>query len=85
MKDREILENKLFDEYLEKDVTIILTGNIETMLVIHNCKILINDYRIILTDCKKEKIIIRTDEIIDISFNQCINIDLGNQNITIDC
>ena len=55
------------------------------MLVIHNCKILINDYRIILTDCKKEEIIIRTDEIIDISFNQCINIDLGNQNITIDC
>ena len=73
MKDREILENKLFDEYLEKDVTIILTGNIETMLVIHNCKILINDYRIILTDCKKEEIIIS------------INIDLGNQNITIDC
>lgn len=56
MKDREILENKLFDEYLEKDVTIILTGNIETMLVIHNCKILINDYRIILTDCKKKKL-----------------------------
>lgn len=83
-KYKEELSNKLFNEYLDKDLSIFLAGSIEMSFTIHKAKFLINDYRIIITDSKKEEIIIKVDEIIGIKLENCIVIDLGNQQIIID-
>lgn len=85
MYNREEIENKLFNEYLEKDVTVIITGDIETFFIIHNCKILINNYRIVLTDSKKEEIILSFNNVENVKIEKCIKIDYGCQSVILDC
>ena len=85
MYNREELENKLFNDYLEKDITVIITGDIETLFIIHNCKILINDYRIVLTNSKKEEIILSFNNVVDVKIENCIKIDYDCQSVIIDC
>ena len=80
-------KSKLVDfvnTYKEKDLTVILEGAIETFFVIHNSKILMNDYRIIFTDSHKEELNLNLDEIEDISMENYLVFYLNNQKVIID-
>lgn len=84
MKDRETLESKLFDDFLEKDLTIILKGNINTEFVIHSAKLLMSNNTLMITDSKKEELIISFNDVIDIDTNSFIKIQFENQSVIID-
>lgn len=84
MKHRETIEEKLFDEYLDKDVTVILRGVITTQFIIHSAKILLNDYTLILTDAKREEFIIDLSFVTDTKVDNAITFELEEQKVTLD-
>ena len=84
MKNREIIEEKLFNDYLDKDVTVILKGCIITQFIIHNAKILLSNNTLILTDTKKEEFIIDLSFITDTSVDNAITFELEEQKVTLD-
>ena len=84
MINKDEIKDKLLNKYVDKNLTIVLNGNIETSFIIYNSKILMNDYRIILTDSMKKEIIIKLDELVDVQFDNCLILDLGNQTVIID-
>ena len=85
MKDKEKILNKLFNEFIDKDLRIILKGSITSELIIHNSKILMNNKHLIITDCENEEIIICLNELSDVIINDFfITFKMLNQSITID-
>lgn len=84
MKNREIIEEMLFEKYLEKDVNVILRGGITTEFIIHNAKILLSDISLILTDCKKEEFIIDLSFVTDTKVDNAITFELEEQKVTLD-
>lgn len=84
MKNREIIEEMLFEKYLEKDVNVILRGGITTEFIIHNAKILLSDISLILTDTKKEEFIIDLSFITNTTVNNTITFELEEQKVTLD-
>lgn len=84
MKNREIIEEMLFEKYLDKDITIILKGGITTEFIIHNAKILLSDISLILTDCKKEEFIIDLSFVTDTKVDNAITFELEEQKVTLD-
>ncbi len=84
MKNRELIEEKLFDDYLDKDITVILKGGITTEFIIHNAKILLSDISLILTDCKKEEFIIDLSFVTNTKVDNAITFELEEQKVTLD-
>lgn len=84
MKHREIIEEKLFNEYLDKDVSVILKGCIITQFIIHKTKILLSDNTLILTDTKKEEFIIDLSFVTDVIVDNAITFEIEEQKITLD-
>lgn len=84
MKNRELIEEKLFDDYLDKDITVILKGGITTEFIIHNAKILLSDISLILTDCKKEEFIIDLSFVTDTKVDNAITFELEEQKVILD-
>lgn len=85
MKNRELIEEKLFDDYLDKDVTVILKGCIIiTQFIIHNAKILLNDNTLMITDCKKEEFIIDLSFVTNTIVDNAITFELEEQKVTLD-
>jgi len=84
MKNREIIEEKLFNNYLDKDVTVILKGAITTKFIIHGSKILLSDNTLILTDTKKEEFIIDLSWVTDVIVDNAITFEIEEQKITLD-
>lgn len=84
MKNRELIKEKLFDDYLDKDITVILKGGITTEFIIHSAKILLSDISLILTDCKKEEFIIDLSFVTDTTVDNAITFELEEQKVTLD-
>lgn len=84
MKNREIIEEMLFEKYLDKDVIVILKGAITTEFIIHSAKILLSDISLILTDCKKEEFIIDLSFVTDTKVDNAITLELEEQKVTLD-
>jgi len=84
MKNRELIKEKLFDDYLDKDITVILKGGITTEFIIHSAKILLSDISLILTDCKKEEFIIYLSFVTDTTVDNAITFELEEQKVTLD-
>lgn len=84
MKNRELIEQRLFEKYLDKDITIILKGGITTEFIIHNAKILLSDISLILTDCKKEELIIDLSFVTNTRVDNAITFELEEQKVTLD-
>lgn len=85
IKDKEQILDKLFNEFLDKDLRIILEGIITSQFVVHNSKILMNNKHLIITDCQDEEIIISLNELSDVTINEYfITFKIINQIITID-
>jgi len=84
LKHRETIEEKLFDDYLDKDVTVILKGVITTQFIIHSARILLNDYTLILTDTKKEEFIIDFSFVTDVIVDNAITFEIDEQRVTLD-
>lgn len=86
IKDKEKILDKLFNEFLDKDLRIILQGTIETSIIIHKAKILMNNKHLIITDCGDDEVIICLNELLDVIIkNSFITFKIVNQSITIDC
>lgn len=85
IKNKEQILDKLFNEFLDKDLRIILEGIITSQFVVHNSKILMNNKHLIITDCEDEEIIICLNELSDVTVNDYfITFKILNQIITID-
>lgn len=84
MKNKGLIEEKLFDDYLDKDVTVILKGCITTEFIIHSAKILLSDISLILTDCKKEEFIIDLSFVTNTRVDNAITFELEEQKVTLD-
>lgn len=84
MKNRELIKEKLFEKYLDKDVNVILKGGITTEFIIHNAKILLSDISLILTDCKKEEFIIDLSFVTDTKVDNAITFELEEQKVILD-
>jgi hypothetical protein len=84
MQNREIIEEMLFEKYLDKDVTIILKGGITTEIIIHSAKILLSDISLILTDTKKEEFIIDLSFVTNTKVDNAITFELEEQKVTLD-
>ena len=84
MKNRELIEEKLFNDYLDKDITVILKGGITTQFVIHDARILLNDYTLILTDTKKEQFMVDLSFVTDVIVDNAITFEIEEQKVTLD-
>lgn len=84
MKNREIIEEMLFEKYLDKDITIILKGGITTEFIIHSAKILLSDNTLIITNTKKEELIIDFSFVTDSKVDNAITFELEEQKVTLD-
>ncbi len=84
MKYKEMIEEILFDKYLDTDVTVIFQGYIKTNFVIHNAKILLSENTLMITNTKKEEITICLNEVIDLKVNSCITFYFDNLEVTLD-
>lgn len=84
MKNRELIEEKLFDDYLDKDITVILKGGITTEFIIHSAKILLSDISLLLTDTKKEEFIIDLSFVTDTKVDNAITFELEEQKVILD-
>ncbi len=84
MKNREIIEEMLFEKYLDKDITIILKGGITTEFTIHSAKILLSDNTLIITNKKKEELIIDFSFVTDSKVDNAITFELEEQKVILD-
>lgn len=85
IQDKEKVLDKLFNEFLNKDLKIILAGTIETQFIIHNAKIVMNNKHLIITNCEDEEVIISLDELSDVKISEYyITFEINNQMVTID-
>jgi len=84
MKNREIIEEMLFEKYLDKDITIILKGGITTEFTIHSAKILLSDNTLIITNTKKEELIIDFSFVTDSKVDNAITFELEEQKVILD-
>lgn len=84
MKNREIIEEMLFEKYLDKDVTVILKGGITTEFIIHSAKILLSDISLIITNTKKEELIIDFSFVTNTTVDNAITFELEEQKVTLD-
>lgn len=84
MENRKLIEKKLFDNYLDKDVNVILKGGITTEFIIHNAKILLSNHTLIITNTKKEELIIKFSFVTDVIVDNAITFELEEQKVTLD-
>lgn len=86
MKDKDKMIEKLYNEFLDKDLQIILEETIETQILIDNAKILMNNKRLIISDCNNEEIMICLNEMSNIEISKYfIKFKIVNQLVTIFC
>lgn len=78
------IKEKLFNNFTNKDLTIILEGNITTDFIIRNAKISISNKRIMLSDGNKTELIICIDNIINTYICNYIELSFEKQKIIID-
>lgn len=84
MKNRELIEQRLFDNYLEKDVNVILRGGITTEFTIHSAKILLSDNTLIITNTKREELLINFSFVTNTTVDNAITFELEEQKVTLD-
>lgn len=84
LKHKELLEEQLYNNFLNKDLTIIIDGGISTNFVIRNAKIVISNSTLFITDGQKQDLIILLDEITNVTSKNYISIEFDMLNITID-
>lgn len=84
LKHKELLEEQLYNNFLNKNLTIILDGGISTNFIIKNAKIVISDSILFITDGQKKDLIILLDEITNVTAKNYISIEFDMINITID-
>lgn len=83
--DKEKVLDKLFNDFLNKDLKIVLSGTIETQFMVHNAKIVMNNKHLIITNCEDEEVIISLDELSDVKISEYyITFEINNQMVTID-
>lgn len=84
MKCLEKIQEKLFNDFLDKDLTVILEGSITTDFIIRGAKIAISDKTLMITDGNKKELIICLDEVTNMYIRSYLEIELEEQKITID-
>ena len=85
MKCLEKMQEKLFNDFLDKDLNILLEGVITTDFIIRNAKICISDKRLMITDCNKTELIISLDEVTNMYIRSYLKFEFEEQKVTIDC
>jgi len=85
LKNKEKIINILFNEYLDKDITVILEKSITTDFIIEKAKIVMSDRTLMITDGNKKELIICLDEVLNTKIHNAITFQLENQLVTLDC
>ena len=85
MKDREKLLNKLLNDFLNQDISVILEGAITTDFIIEKAKIVMSIKTLMITDTNNKELLICLDDVLDIKIHNCIIFELETQKLKIDC